>query len=105
MTREFKMLDYFIQGYFHQDWDEDGNSDEDIVNFFCKSEGFDIISSVIESFYLFIEFYSNKKNGIDGYFDKISCEYYYKSDGVTGYEWAERLKMLLEKGFASKKCA
>lgn len=55
MTREFKMFDYFIQGYFHQDWDEDGDSDEEIV-IFCKSEGCDIISSVIESFFYLLIF-------------------------------------------------
>lgn len=62
-----------------------------------------MIKNVINSFSLFIKFFSKNKHGADKYFDEISCGYYYQDDGITGYEWAEKLKALLEKGLSNKK--
>ena len=34
--KEFPHLNHLIGGYFHQDWMTDGNTWEDVVEFFCR---------------------------------------------------------------------
>lgn len=89
----FERLEQFIGGYFHQDWDIEGESDKEVVLSFKRDNTLKDINLLIIDI---SEVLSKKtESELCILLNKMGCEYYYQADGKSAKEWLKHLQMIL----------
>lgn len=95
MTQSFVNLERLLAGYFHQDWDIEGETDADVILAFRQSEPADQIEATIFDANQVLQLCAGEPFKVDELLASLGCEYYYQADGLTGISWLERIRSLL----------
>ena len=97
MKQEFPILEQFFGGYFHQDWDLEGESDTIIIELFLDQEPSHSISAVISELDELIRSFANNRLDASKVLSDLGCYYYYTADGLSGLDWLIRIRAQLSR--------
>lgn len=95
MSTSFPELFQFLAGYFHQDWNCEYDSEDNVVRSFISDSSKETISQVkIELQTLLIKT-QNEEELKDILFNELSCYYYYPYAWSSGKAWLEHVLSML----------
>lgn len=95
MNERFGQLKQLIGGYFHQDWDIEGGTDNEVVWAYKRAITPEQLVKTINELDELIKDCSNPSNDPDQLLNGLGCEYCYQSDGLTALKWIRRIRRLL----------
>ena len=93
MIMHFEQLQQLIGGYFHQDWDIEGQSDEEVVFAFVRDNTSETARHVIAEIDDIL--YGISGLDLDELLNYLGCEYSYQTDGKSAAQWLKRLRNVL----------
>ncbi len=95
MIEKFGTVEQFIAGYFHQDWDLDGDDDGEVIASFVEGESIAHVQKVVTCLEEKLNELSFDAKAADIFLQQVGCAYRYQEDGLSGVEWLNRLLNLL----------
>lgn len=95
MTDQFERLQQLMSGYFHQDWDIEGETDDAVVSAFRRTSTPEQVSATVGELDRLIQLCLIGQVEAEKILASLGCEYYYQADSLTGLEWLERVRSLL----------
>lgn len=84
-----ELLFQFFGGYFHQDWDVDASSWEEVVAMFVRASSAEEVRALREALVAWLE--GAARVGQASLFTELGCYYDPAADGLTEREWVERI--------------
>lgn len=97
MNQELHRLEQFFGGYFHEDWNLDGDSDTEIIALFLNQEPSDSISGVISELDELIRSCTGTRKDAAKALSELHCYYHYPADGLSGLDWLIRIRTQLSR--------
>lgn len=94
--KQFGHTQQLISGYFHQDWDIDGSTDEAVIAFFISNETCQHVYDVIADLEDFVAQCDAEKVSADSFLQENGCAYHYQADGLSGIAWLKRILSFLK---------
>lgn len=101
MKNEYDQLKQFFGSYFHQDWDFDGDTWEDVIKAYRISNGVNdqrILTAQLDNLIKDIESGNANSNTFQSDFN---CEYNFGADGLSVLEWITKINAILKDGTPS----
>ena len=95
MTEKYKQLEQLIGGYFHQDWDIEGENDAEVVTAYLRAITPEKVIATIGEIDLLLEECRAVEGEPENSLRKLGCEYCYQADNLTGSEWLRHIRALL----------
>lgn len=90
-------LSQFFGAYFHQDWDLDGPTWQDVVLVFVKSQSRERALDVLNSIRSWLRSATSDAQ-IARELQEFGCEYNPQPDGITDREWVEQVAKFIADG-------
>lgn len=102
MNHDYVELQQFLAGYFNQDWAEDHENANDVIDFFISEADTDTITKVLAELDKLILSKKTKQELEDYLLQKIGCYYYYRDEWKNGKTWLRHISSILKKSKPSK---
>jgi len=101
MIKKYNQLKQFFGSYFHQDWDFDGDTWEEVIaNYLttCSGGEIELLTAQLDDVIQDIE--SNK---IDANMlsSEFNCDYNFDADGLSAIEWLAKINVELKGAISS----
>jgi len=90
MTEKF-ILTKGLMSYFHQDWDIDGETDIEVVNYFCVNNPDVSTKELCTELKFLICEYEGKEAELAALLKELGNEYYYQADNLSATQWVTKL--------------
>lgn len=97
MTKKYYHIEQFLGAYFHQDWDLDGESWEDVVSTYLANSDQNENSVLSKQLNAFIQDIENGVSDGNALLSDFGCYYNFDADGMSAIEWLSGLLKSLEK--------
>ncbi|WP_460149149.1 contact-dependent growth inhibition system immunity protein [Pseudomonas sp. S3_E10] len=96
MKQDYFELQQFLAGYFNQDWPEDHESANDVIDFFISEADADTINKVLIELDKLIACKKTEQELEDYLFKCIGCYYYYRNEWKDGETWLRHIASTLK---------
>ena len=96
MNKVYPELQQFLAGYFNQDWVDDHETANDVIDFFISESDVDTIAKArleLDNLILNKKTERSLKNYL---FKEIGCYYYYCDDWKDGKTWLRHVASILK---------
>lgn len=94
---EFKNLVQFFSGYFHQDWVDEANSPNELINLFKDTEPKEFIDQVLHELGVLLEKNLSTEQLNKILLEELGCFYDPNSDGINTLDWLMSIRNMLLK--------
>ena len=102
MNRDYPELQQFLAGYFNQDWVDDHESANDVIDFFIAESSDETISAVQLELENLIASKKTDRELQDFLLSEIGCYYYYLNEWNDGNTWLRHVATTLNNGKTPK---
>lgn len=103
MNQDYPELQQFLAGYFNQDWVDDHENANDVIDFFISEADMDTLTKIqIELDKLILS--KKTEEELENYLLKdIGCYYYYRNEWKDGKTWLRHIATTLNNSKPSKR--
>ncbi|WP_455883707.1 contact-dependent growth inhibition system immunity protein [Pseudomonas putida] len=98
MNQDYPELQQFLAGYFNQDWVDDHESANDVIDSFISEASKETMTKVQLELDKLIATKKNDKELQDYLFSDIGCYYYYLNEWQDGKMWLQHVALVLKNG-------
>ncbi|MNY31016.1 hypothetical protein D3C86_1651570 [compost metagenome] len=95
MSTRFPALFQFLAGSFHQDWNCDHATEEDVIRSFVAESSIETLSRVKSELQAVLSTIQAEEELQDFLFEEIGCSYYYPCAWPSGKAWLEHVLGML----------
>jgi len=95
MMLNFSELEHLLGAYFHQDWDLDHSTADDVIKFYKQDATDESISALKQQLLYLIDSDNNDDELQALLFEKMGCSYYYPSEWKSSKEWLQNIVAVL----------
>ncbi|MGY1922789.1 contact-dependent growth inhibition system immunity protein [Pseudomonas tolaasii] len=96
MNQDYPELQQFLAGYFNQDWMDDYDSANDVIDFFISDVSADTLFKVQLELDRLIATRKSEQELQDYLFTNIGCYYYYLSEWENSRTWLKHVALTLK---------
>ena len=97
MNQDYPELQQFLAGYFNQDWVDEHDSADDVINFFISEVSKESLNKVQQELTKLILTDLTEQELQNYLFTKIGCGYYYPNEWKDGKTWLRHVASTLTK--------
>ncbi|AZF36679.1 hypothetical protein C4J88_1895 [Pseudomonas sp. R4-39-08] len=101
MNQDYPELQQFLAGYFNQDWVDDHNSANEVINFFISESSDETLTTVQLELDKLISTPKTEQELQDFLLSDIGCYYYYPNEWNDGKTWLRHVASELKNGQTS----
>lgn len=98
MNEDYPELQQFLAGYFNQDWVDDHENADDVINFFISKASAAMLAKVQWELEKLILVDQSEQELQDYLFTDIGCGYYYPNEWKNGKTWLVHVASVLKGG-------
>lgn len=91
----FKLLESFFSGYFHEDWDLDADTTEDVARLYRSQVSAQKATEIADEIGQLLDDLLSEEDLQKFLFERLGCYYDPTLDGQTFREWLETLARLM----------
>lgn len=104
-SEKYPAVDNLLCCYFNQDWDEDYDSPEAVIQGFARSNGYNWVKQTITELKLLLEEKHTQKEWLRIIYDDFGCFCNPEHGGIQSTEWLAKIQKQLEDelGLAEKR--
>ncbi|MGE8069287.1 contact-dependent growth inhibition system immunity protein [Pseudomonas sp. NPDC089569] len=95
MSVRFPELFQFLAGYFHQDWNCDHETEDDVIRSFLADSSIETLSQVKSELQTVLLTIQSEDELQAFLFEEIGCSYYYPYAWSSGKAWLEHVFSML----------
>ena len=95
MNQDYPELQQLLAGYFNEDWVDDHESADDVINFFISEASAGMLEKVRQELEKLILIEQSEQELQDYLFTNIGCGYYYPSEWEDGKTWLTHVASML----------
>lgn len=98
MNQDYPELQQFLAGYFNQDWVDDHNSADEVINFFISESCYETLINVQLELEKLISTAKTEQELQDYLLSDMGCYYYYPNEWSDGRTWLRHVLSALKNG-------
>ncbi|KPN89045.1 contact-dependent growth inhibition system immunity protein [Pseudomonas nunensis] len=96
MSEKFPDLFQFLAGYFHQDWNCDHDTEDDVIRLFIAEASPETVLRVKDELQFVLRTINGEEEIQAFLFEEIGCSYYYPHAWPSGKAWLEHVADMLD---------
>jgi hypothetical protein len=98
MNQDYPELQQFLAGYFNQDWVDDHESANEVIDLFISESSKETVIKVQLELDKLISIKNNEQELQDYLLTDIGCYYYYPNEWSDGKTWLQHVALALKNG-------
>ncbi len=98
MNQDYPELQQFLAGYFNQDWVDDHESANEVIDLFISESSKETVIKVQLELDKLISIKKNEQELQDYLLTDIGCYYYYPNEWSDGKTWLQHVALALKNG-------